>query len=89
MIAKAAAGDAPPMTGAWFKLDLDVLRVFAEESVGILEKHGDKVGMSESDLENLPKVRDALKAMEEFKAVTIHERHEGGLRRATLHFHVE
>lgn len=89
MIAKAAAGDAPPMTGAWFKLDLDVLRVFAEESVGILEKHGDKLGMSEGDLESLPKVRDGLKALEEFKAVTIHERHEGGLRRATLHFQVD
>jgi hypothetical protein len=57
--------------------------------VGILEKHGDKLGMSEGDLESLPKVRDGLKALEEFKAVTIHERHEGGLRRATLHFQVD
>ncbi|MCU0797547.1 MAG: hypothetical protein MUF31_16630 [Akkermansiaceae bacterium] len=93
LIAKATAGAAPERSGAWFKLDLDVLRVFVEESVTIADKHGEKMGMGEGELaalrENLPMVRDGLKALEEFNAVTIHERHEGGIRRATLHFQMD
>ena len=93
LIGRAGTASGDGRTGAWFKLDLDVLREFVKESVAIADKHGEKIGMSPADVESfratLPQVQEALAALEEFDAVTIHERHEGGVRRATLHFDME
>ncbi len=85
--ADAAAGDRK---GAWMEFDFDTLRKAGGEWVDLLEKNGESVfGGPEAFAdfqENLPRIRKGLAAIEEFDALSIHERLEGGKLRGTMHF---
>lgn len=78
--------------GLWMKLDLAVLRGYAGDLLKLADENRDEIFSSESDLasfrEALPKIMEGLESLEEFEAVTIHERREAGRRQATLHFHL-
>lgn len=91
-LVERAGGGESGRTGLWAKLDLQVLRNYLEESLKVVEKNGDDF-MDEGDLdqfrEMLPMALEGLAALEQVKAVTVHERMEDGVRRATLHFHVK
>jgi hypothetical protein len=89
----ARAGDGETKRdGLWLKIDLGVLRTYLTESTKLLDMNSEEILADEDMLEDsravLPKILEALAALEEFEAVTIHERQEDGRRRATLHFHV-
>jgi hypothetical protein len=91
LMGAAGSGDVV-RKGLWMKLDLGVLRAYVTEMVKLVDANGDDL-FDEEQLEefrkNLPQVMEGLESLEAFKAVTIHERMEGGHRRATLHFHVK
>lgn len=91
LVERAGSGEAG-RKGLWAKLDLEVLRRYLEESLKLVEKNGDEI-MEEADLEGfremLPVTLEGLASLEQFEAVTVHERMEDGVRRATLHFHVK
>lgn len=88
----AEAGGSEGRKGLWAKLDLDVLRAYVEEALKIVEKNGDEIMGEGGDVEefrkNLPRAMEGLASLEEFESITVHERRENGMRRATLHFHL-
>lgn len=77
MMARAGEGETK-RDGLWLKLDLGVLRTYLTETAKLGDKNSGEIFSDEDMLEEfrtyLPKVLDALAALEEFEAVTIHER---------------
>lgn len=91
LMARAGQGGGD-RRGLWVKLDLEVLRKYLVEVAKLADKHGAEVFPDPDGLadfrEELPRVLEGLASLEEFKAVTVHERMENGMRRATLRFNV-
>lgn len=74
--------------GAWFELDLDTLREFADETLELLDENSEVIlgGDAEDFQEQLPRIKEGLKALQQFDGITIHDRKENGTRRISLHF---
>lgn len=72
-----------PKDGLWFKLDFNTLRKYSDETVAVLEKNKDALGMDESDLKQARKV---IAATEDLDKLTIHARREDGKLRSSVHF---
>ena len=89
-LAAAADKAAGERKGAWMELDFDALRKFTTDWVALLEKDGEAaLGGPEAFAEfkeQLPRIRKGLAAFEEFDAMTVSERREGGQLRTSLHF---
>ncbi|GAA5481014.1 hypothetical protein [Haloferula sargassicola] len=88
LIGKAAAAGEGERTGAWLKLDTDVLAAYLSDLVTLVDEQGEDIipdpGALEEFRARLPMIRDGIKAFEELDAITIHEREENGRRRATF-----
>ncbi|MBB5350612.1 hypothetical protein HNR46_000840 [Haloferula luteola] len=89
LLDKAAQADSDGgRVGAWLKLDLDVLSDYLSETLAVVEEQGAELfphpDQWEKFQQSLPKIRQGIAALEEFKEVTIHEREEGGQRRTTF-----
>lgn len=86
------ANQEPPVTrtGAWFEMNIDVLRDYLEETTVLIDQHGDELITNDDQLlefrERLPLINEGLKSLEEFDAITLHSRQEGDQRRLTLKF---
>lgn len=92
LVANAAQPASTVRQGSWMSLDLDVLRAYLEETLKMVDQEGEALFEGkEEELEEfremLPTVLKGLAAMEDVKAITVHDRMERGTRRATLKFH--
>lgn len=72
-------------TGLWFSMNFNALRKFSAETVKMLDKNKDDLGMDADDLKNATKVIEALDDMDK---LTVHARREGGVLRSSVHFKV-
>ena len=91
LMARAGTGESD-RKGLWMKFDMDVLRTYLEEAAKLADQNGEDLFPDEAKLEDfrkdLPQVLEGLASLKQFESVTVHERMEGGHRRATLHFHL-
>jgi hypothetical protein len=71
--------------GLWFSVNFNALRKFSAETVKMLDKNKDDLGMDADDLKNATKVIEALDDMDK---LTVHARREGGVLRSSVHFKV-
>lgn len=69
--------------GVWFKMDFNTLRKYSDETVAVLEKNKDALGMGEDDLKQARKV---IAATEDLDKLTFHARRENGKLRSSVHF---
>lgn len=69
--------------GLWFALNFNTLRKYSDETVALLEKNKDALGMDESDLK---KARKFISATEDLDKLTVHARREDGKLRSSVHF---
>jgi hypothetical protein len=81
LLAKAGKGEA--RSGLWFALNFQVLRVFANETLDLLEKHPDAIPLDESDRKM---IRDLAAATKGLEKLTAHSRRENGVLRTSIHF---
>ncbi len=88
LIAKASAAEEATRTGAWLKLDTNVLAAYLSDLATLVEEKGEEVAPDAEALEQfrerLPVIREGIAAIEELDAVTIHDREENGTRRMTF-----
>jgi hypothetical protein len=69
--------------GLWFSLNFNTLRKYSDETVAVLDKNKDALGMDDSDLKT---ARKFIAATEDLDKLTIHARREDGKLRSTVHF---
>jgi hypothetical protein len=74
--------------GAWFEVDLDTLREYADETLELLNENAELIlgGDAEDFQAELPRIKRGLKALQQFDRISIHDRKENGTRRISLHF---
>jgi hypothetical protein len=70
-------------TGLWFTVNFNALRKFSAETVKMLDKNKEDLGMDADDLKNASKI---IEAMEDMDKLTVHARREGGVLRSSVHF---
>lgn len=80
---RAADKGGETRSGLWFSVNFNTLRKYSEETVGVLEKNKDDLGMDEDDL---AVVRKVIAATEDLDTLTVHARREGGALRSSVHF---
>jgi hypothetical protein len=80
LLAKAGKGEA--RQGLWFAFNFQALRVFANETLDLLEKHPDSIQLNESDRKM---IRDLAAATEDLEKLTAHSRRENGVLRTSIH----
>lgn len=81
LLARAGKGEA--RHGLWFAFNFQNLRVFANETLDLLEKHPDAIPLDESDREW---IRNLASATEGLEKLTAHSRRENGVLRTSIHF---
>jgi hypothetical protein len=81
LLAKAGKGEA--RQGLWFAFNFPNLRVFAKETLDLLEKHPDAIPLDESDRKM---IRNLASATEGLEKLTAHSRRENGVLRTSIHF---
>ena len=90
LVGQAEGGAGGDRKGAWLDLDLGVLRKFAGEWLALVDKDGEAVFGGPENFaefkEELPRIRKALDAFEEFERISFSQRREGGQLRSSLHF---
>jgi hypothetical protein len=69
--------------GLWFTVNFNALRKFSTETVKMLDKNKDDLGIDADDLKNATKI---IEAMEDMDKLTVHARREGGALRSSVHF---
>jgi hypothetical protein len=80
LLAKAGTGEA--RSGLWFALNFQALRVFANETLALLEKNPDALPLDSSDMEMIRKLASAT---EDLEKLTAHSRRENGVLRTSIH----
>lgn len=70
-------------TGAWFSVNFNALRKFSDETVKVLDKNKDALGI---DADDLKKAGKYIKACEDMDTLTAHVRREDGKLRSSVHF---
>jgi hypothetical protein len=88
LIGRAGSDAQVAKKGAWFKLDLDTLREYTDETLELLNENAEVIlGDDAEDFQKeLPRIKKGLKALQQFGGITVHDRNEGGTRRISLHF---
>ncbi len=88
LIGRAGTEAKVAKKGAWFEVNLDTLREFADETVELLNENAEAIlGDDAEDFQKeLPRIKEGLKALQQFDGITLHDREENGTRRITLHF---
>jgi hypothetical protein len=81
LLAKAGKGEA--RSGLWLAFNFQALRVFANETLDLLEKYPDAIPLDESDRKM---IRDLAAATEGLEILTAHSRRENGVLRTSIHF---
>lgn len=69
--------------GLWFSVNFNTLRKYSEETVGVLDKNKEELGIDADDLADIRKV---IAATEDLDTLTVHARREGGALRSSVHF---
>lgn len=69
--------------GVWFKMDFNTLRKYSNETVDVLEKNKEALGMGDEDLKQARKI---IAATEDLDKLTVHARRENGKLRSSVHF---
>jgi len=69
--------------GLWFTVNFNALRKFSTETVKMLDKNKEDLGMDADDLKNATKI---IEAMEDMDKLTVHARRESGVLRSSVHF---
>ena len=82
LVSKAAKG-GETRTGLWFTVNFKALQKFSGETVKMLDKNKNALGMNEDNIKTAAKVVDAL---DELDKLTVHARREGGAMRSSVHF---
>ena len=82
LVNKAAKG-GETRSGAWLTVNFSALRKFSGETIKVLEKNKDALGMSSDDLKKAGKIIDACDEMDK---LTVHARREAGTLRTSVHF---
>lgn len=82
LVNKAAKG-GETRTGMVFTVNFKALQKFSSETVKMLDKNKNALGMDEEAIKNAGKVVDAL---DELDKLTVHARREGGVMRSSVHF---
>jgi hypothetical protein len=81
----ARAGKGETRQGLWFAFNFQNLRVFANETLDLLEKHPDAIPLDESDRDMIRKLASATEGLEK---LTAHSRRENGVLRTSIHFKI-
>ncbi len=81
LIDKAAAG-GESRTGLWFRFNFKELGKVSLETVELLAKQAEALDLSESDLEDL---RLVIEAMDDLDSLSVHARRENGALRSSVH----
>jgi hypothetical protein len=82
LVNKAAKG-GETRTGLVFTVNFKALQKFSSETVKMLDKNKNALGMDDDAIKNAGKVVDAL---DELDKLTVHARREGGVMRSSVHF---
>ncbi|MEP4078779.1 hypothetical protein [Haloferula sp.] len=88
LVGRAGGEAETARKGAWFELDLDTLREYADETLDLLNENAEVIlgNNAEEFQSELPRIKKGLKALQQFDGITIHDRKENGNRRISLHF---
>ena len=81
LVNQAAAGGETG-TGLYFSMNFKAAEKFAQETVKVLEKNSEALGMSEGDLKDAAKM---ITVFEDLDKLTVHVRREGGALRSSVH----
>jgi hypothetical protein len=82
LVNKAAKG-GETRNGLWLTVNFNALRKFSDETIKVLEKNKDALGMDSDDLKKAAKF---ISATEDMDKLTVHARREGGVLRSSVHF---
>lgn len=82
LVNKAAKG-GETRNGLWLTVNFNALRKFSDETIKVLEKNKDALGMDSDDLKKAAKI---ISATEDMDKLTVHARREGGVLRSSVHF---
>lgn len=81
LINKAAAG-GEPRTGLWFTMNFKALEKFSQETLKLLDKNSEALGIS---AENMKDTAKFIETLEDLDKLTVHARREGGTLRSSVH----
>ena len=87
LVGRAGSEAKVSRKGAWFELDLDTLREYADETLDLFNDNAEVILVDDAEefQAEFPRIKKGLKALQQFDAITIHDRKENGNRRISLH----
>jgi hypothetical protein len=81
LVGKAAAG-GETRSGFWLSVNFRTMETFSKETLKVLEKNPEALGLQADDLQNAAK---AVEILDDLDKLTVHCRREGGVLRSSVY----